>query len=629
MSVFQRLVKFWTRNKSMRNKLFKDLWDQVASPNSPQYFNAGIYTEYQVEGNDIGLWKTNSSGKAIKSKSTFVHPQLHACFIQPIEDSIPSITELLTKEARLFSRGSGTGTNFSDLRGKEERVSGGGGSSGLISFLEVFDKMAGAIKSGGTTRRAAKMVVVDVDHPDVLEFINWKRHEEGKAKALGREGYGTGWQSESYKTVSGQNANNSISIPDSFMFALDSNHEWLLKGRCDPLANRSLPAKKIWSAICNSAWHCADPGIHYTDTINEWNTTPNDGRIRASNPCSEHLRLDNSACNLASINLNVFYNPKNDSFAIREYVECIRRWVEVLDNSIDLAGYPSKEIAETTHRYRDIGLGYCGLGSLLMRLRLPYDSEDGRLLTSLLTSLLTAVSYERSAELADRHKVYPAYRPNRPEHLAVLSKHRQAFRALKETDCPDHLHNIIEELFDANEYHWGQASDKASRHGLRNAQLTVIAPTGTIGITMDAQTTGIEPLFDLAVTKTLAGGGQLHQESDCVDEVLTKLKVKSVDQVEDRYRPIFATAVDNGGGEVLSPEAHLMMVACAQPFISGGISKTVNLPSSATVDDVDRLYRKAYNLGIKCISVYRDGSKSQPLTSECKKCGDDESCEIG
>ena len=629
MRVFQRLVKFWTRSKSMRNKLFQDLWNQVASPNSPQYFNAGIYTEYQVAGNDIGLWKSDKSGKAIKSQSTFIHPQLHACFIQPIEDSIPSIMSLLTKEARLFSRGSGTGTNFSDLRGKEERVSGGGGSSGLISFLEVFDKMAGAIKSGGTTRRAAKMVVVDVDHPDIMEFINWKRHEEDKAKVLGKEGYGTGWQSESYKTVSGQNSNNSVSIPDLFMFALDTDGEWQLKGRCDPLANRSLPAKRIWSAICNSAWHCADPGIHYTDTINEWNTTPNDGKIRASNPCSEHLRLDNSACNLASINLNVFYDPETEAFSVGTYVDCIRRWTEVLDNSIDLAGYPSRGIAETTHRYRDIGLGYCGLGSLLVRLRLPYDSDIARLLTSLLTSLLTAVAYERSAELARKHNVYSAYRGNRSEHLAILSKHLTAFQDLKLIDLPPHVQETVDELFDANDYHWHQAYQKAKDYGLRNAQMTVIAPTGTIGITMDSQTTGIEPLYDTVTIKTLAGGGQLHQSPSCVQEVLDKLGVKTLDDVTDEHRPIFASAVNSAYGNVLSPEAHLNMVAAAQPFISGGISKTVNLPASATVADIDRLYRKAYKLGIKCISVYRDGSKAQPLTSECKKCGDDESCEIG
>ena len=630
MRVFQRLVKFWTRQKSMRHDLFNDLWNQVASPNSPQYFNAGIYKSYNVEGAEIGLWKITSGGNPVKTRTTYTYPQLHACFIQPVKDSLPSISELLTKEARLFSRGSGTGTNFSDLRGKGERLAGGGESSGLISFLRVFDSLAGAIKSGGTTRRAAKMVVIDIDHPDIMEFIGWKRHEEEKAKALAKQGYGTDWQSESYQTVSGQNANNSISIPDSFMFALDNDDEWELKGRRDPQLNRSLPAKQIWSAICNSAWHCADPGLHFSDTINDWNTTPNGGKIRASNPCSEHLRLDNSACNLASINLGAFLNSERDTFAVADFINCVRRWTEVLDNSIDLAGYPSRDIAETTHQYRDIGLGYCGLGALLMRLRLPYDSDDARLLASLITSLMTAVSYQRSAELASKHGPYPAYHANQFHHLAVLHKHREAFRKLESKSYPNELFSLVSQLFEVNDFQWGQAYRTSDKYGLRNAQLTVIAPTGTIGITMDSQTTGIEPIYDTVTIKTLAGGGELYQSPNCVQETVRKLGYKSLEEVmkSDEHRPIFASAVNPAYDNVLTPEAHLQMIAAVQPFVSGGISKTVNLPSTTTVEDISQIYRQSYKLGIKCISVYRDGSKSQPVTSECKKCGDDESCAI-
>ena len=531
MQVFQRLVKFWTGNKLVRKRLFNDLWSQLASPNSPQYFNAGIYKEYKVEGDDIGLWRVTRSGKATPTCNTFIHPQLHACFIQPIDDSIPSIMELLTKEARLFTRGSGTGTNFSNLRGSLERVSGGGTSSGLISFLKVFDSLAGAIKSGGTTRRAAKMVVVDIDHPDIMEFINWKRHEEEKAKTLIETGYPSGWEGEAYRTVSGQNANNSVSIPNSFMHALDTNGDWELKGRCDRQADQSVSASTIWTAICDSAWHCADPGIHYTDIINEWNTTPKSGRIRASNPCSEHLRLDNSACNLASLNLKGFHNHFTDVFDVQSYIACIKRWVEVLDNSIDLAGYPSKEIAETTHYYRDIGLGYCGLGAVLMRLGLPYDSDDGRLLTSLLTSLLTAVAYERSAELSCDKNCYPAYEANRQSHLDILGKHWDAFQKLIQDVQHEHLEDLVDQLFKANDYHWSEACAKATEHGLRNAQLTVIAPTGTIGITMDSQTTGIEPLYDTVTVKTLAGGGELYQSPSCVHETVHKLGFKTLAEV--------------------------------------------------------------------------------------------------
>ena len=616
--VFQRLVNFWTDSKSMRGELFDDLWNQLASPNSPQYFNAGIHTEYQVEGGDIGLWYIADSGYPVRSQHVYTHPQLHACFIQPISDSIAGIIYLLSNEARLFSRGSGTGTNFSNLRGKGERLAGGGSSSGLISFLKIFDTMAGAIKSGGTTRRAAKMVVIDIDHPDILEFINWKSKEEAKAKALAKAGYGDGWQSESYTTVTGQNANNSVSIPDTFMFALESDDEWKLVGRSDELVSQSIPAVKLWQAICKSAWHCADPGIHYTDTINDWNTTPNDGRIHASNPCSEHLRLDNSACNLASINLCAMYDVDGDLFDIEKFVRCVKRWVVVLDNSIDLAGYPSKEIAATTHRFRDIGLGYCGLGALLMRLRLPYDSETGRLLTSLITSLMTAVSYLQSSLLAERTKPYPAFHDNRHHHLNVLNKHIDAFNELRYGSSPDHLGDLMEELFNANDYYWQEAFDQARVNGLRNAQLTVIAPTGTIGITMDAETTGIEPVFALETTKSLAGGGTLRQTVKSVQIARSKTKVSDDD-------PLFATAV---GNNVLSPDAHVNMVAAAQPFVSGGISKTVNLPASSTVEDIDQIYRRAYKLGIKCISIYRDGSKSQPLTADCKKCGDDEACAL-
>ena len=618
--VFRRLVQFWVYEKEERDLLFEDLWYQRASPNSPQYFNAGISRAYDVEGSDIGLWHyVSDKAKSMRTKSTFRYPQLHACFIQPIVDSIGGIIYLLSNEARLFSRGSGTGTNFSNLRGKGEHLAGGGTSSGLISFLKIFDTMAGAIKSGGTTRRAAKMVVVNVDHPDIIEFIRWKSKEEAKAKVLAKAGYGDGWQSESYTTVTGQNANNSVSIPDKFMFALESNDEWELVGRVDKTVSRRIPAADIWQAICESAWFCADPGIHYTDTINQWNTTPKDGRIKASNPCSEHLRLDYSACNLASLNLCAFWHSI-DLFNIDLFIETTRRWVDVLDRSIDLAGYPSKDICDTTQKFRDIGLGFCSLGALLLRLRLPYDSEEARSLASLLASLLTATSYLRSAELAEQQKPYPRYRPNRDAHLNVMVMHHKAFIELKNNaSIPPHLQMLFDGLIRYCDRIWLEAYTKAKEHGLRNAQLTVIAPTGTIGITMDGETTGIEPLFALNTNKELAGGGSLNQSSPSLEIAIAQEGEFNPDN------PLFATAV---GDNALSPEAHVSMVARVQPHVSGGISKTVNLPSTATFEDIDRIYRLAYKEGVKCISVYRDGSKSQPLTADCKTCSDDEACEI-
>lgn len=620
MDVLNRLVKFWTRSKSLRGDLFNDLWYQKASPNSPQYFNAGIAKAYGVEGANIGLWFINSHGIPQPTKATYAYPQLHACFINPIGDSLNGIIDLLTIEARLFSRGSGTGTNFSSLRAKGERLAGGGSSSGLISFLKVFDTMAGAIKSGGTTRRAAKMIVIDDDHPDIIEFIKWKAKEEAKAKVLAEAGYGDGWQSESYTTITGQNANNSISVSDKFMFTLAHAQDWHLVGRRDKLVNRSIPARLIWDAICDSAWNCADPGLHFTDTINDWNTTPKSGTIRASNPCSEHLRLDNSACNLASLNLCAFWEHP-DVFNIDDFVETTRRWVDVLDMSIDLAGYPSREIAETTYQFRDIGLGFCNLGALLLRLTLPYDSETGRLLASLLSSLLTGVAYLRSAERAELMGHYPAYPLNKHSHLDILNRHYDAMTSLNHEDVLPNVKQLVDDLTSACTLTWSEALRFAERHGLRNAQLTVIAPTGTIGLTMDCETTGIEPIFAINTVKELAGGGQLNQTAKSVDIAKSLLTYKP----DVKTDPLFKTAV---GPNALSPQAHVNMVAAIQPHVSGGISKTVNLPATATVKDIANIYYLAYKSGIKCISVYRDGSKSQPLTADCKKCGDDEACEL-
>lgn len=623
--VFQRLVKFWTNDNQEQKELFDDLWGQVASPNSPQYFNAGIYKQYGVFAISSGMTyaddESNDSGKIVRYSNLY-KPQLHACFIQPVNDTLESIGKLLNNEVMLFSRGSGTGTNFSFLRGKGEKLRGGGASSGLIAFLKAFDAMAGAIKSGGTTRRAAKMVVVDIDHPDIAEFIDWKVHEENKAKILIEGGLNPSWEGEAYQTVSGQNSNNSVLIPDKFMVAVKQDQPWLLEGRVDKSFDKKVSAKKLWWQLCEAAWRCADPGVQFTDTINAWNTTPSRGRIRASNPCSEHLRLDNSACNLASINLEKFLLPDN-TFAVDRFVFTVRRWIDVLDRSVDLAGYPTHDLAVGAYMFRDIGLGYCNLGSLLMRSLIPYGSKEGRTVAAAITSLMTAVAYARSTELARQLKPYP--RMTFDEHKKVVNKHFNYSKKLKVVDSK--IKNLAVIIDTANEF-WGQALERGKDHGYRNAQLTVIAPTGTIGITMDAETTGIEPLYDAMVTKTLAGGGTIIQSADCFKYALNIYGARSIETVADNDKHIFATAVSDDGGAILTPQEHVDMVAAVQPFVSGGISKTVNLPSSATIDDVDRIYRRAHGSGVKCMAVYRDGAKSQPLNAmECKTCGDDV-CEV-
>lgn len=625
--VFRRLVNFWCKNTKRRETLFDDLWQQRASPNSPQYFNAGIHKAYGVKGGSIGLWYLDgikddrTQAVEFLSDYTYVHPQLHACFIQPVNDSLIDITSLLTKEARLFSRGSGTGTNFSTLRGRDEKIRGGGGSSGLISFLKAFDALAGAIKSGGTTRRAAKMVILDVDHPDIEEFIDWKSREEEKAHDLIKTGkYGNDWQSEAYQTVSGQNSNNSVSVPDSFMLAVENDDDWQLVGRVDKSANRTVKAKKLWDKICKAAWFCADPGVQFTDTINSWNTTPHRGRIRASNPCSEHLRLDDSACNLASINLCKFI--VDNKFDCPAFVETVKRWVNVLDRSVDLAGYPARHIAYNACRFRDIGLGYCNLGAMLMRLLIPYGSAEGRIVASLVTSLMTGAAHVQSALLAKESGPY--YHYSRDDHLGIVYRHHNEFTSVAEDDYPDT--ELMRGLLEACSSIWDRAIALSEEHGLRNAQLTVIAPTGTIGITMDAETTGIEPLFSTMASKTLAGGGQLYQASESFSIAQRRLGIGKGQLTNDLMQnPVFAVAVDGAHGNELTPDDHVNMLAAVQPHVSGGISKTVNLPRKATVGDIDRIYRRAHALGVKCIAVYRDGSKSQPLSpAECRTCGDDD-----
>ena len=664
MEVFERLTDFWLEIKKgelpnywyvspqtdpkaelaerfrLKAELLELLVEQKAAPNSPQFFNAGINNSYDILGSDIGLWHWNFQG-AVPTQHTYTFPQLHACFLQPIEDSLSGITDLLATEARLFQRGSGTGTNFSTLRAAGERLAGGGTSSGVISFLKVFDAMAGAIKSGGT-RRSAKMVILDIDHPDIEEFINWKWREEKKAYDLGSLGYGTNWEDESYQTVSGQNSNNSVRVSNDFMYAVREDEDWQLKGRVDDSVNRTVKAIDLWQQICKSAHGCADPGLIFSDTVNHWNTTPNSGEIRTCNPCAEHWRLDNSACNLASINIGKFVG-KTDKLDIPAFGRAVELFIRVLDTSVDKAGYPSEEICETTHQFRDLGLGYANLGGVLMSLGLPYDSDKGRCFAASVTSLMTAIAYCTSAELAKEKGAYPAFAENREDHLRVLDAHiihdNLLYIDITNAGADDYIVNEAERV-------WRQAERLTKKHGQRNAQTTVIAPTGTIALLMDCDTTGIEPAFALKSQKQVAKlsggkGSTMTLTIDAVGKGLRTLGYQDGDillakkwinkhgnlqdcpLIGDDHKPVFHTAMHG-----LTPEAHIKMVGACQPFVAGGISKTINMPSNATVEDISKAYKLAHKLGLKCISIYRDGSKSQPLTADCKKCGDDEACEI-
>ena len=474
-------------------------------------------------------------------------------------------------------------------------------------------------------------------------FGEWEAREEQKAYALGSLGYGTNWEDESYQTVSGQNANNSVRVSDDFMHAVREDGDWQLKGRVDDSVNKTVKAIDLWQQICKSAHGCADPGLIFSDTVNHWNTTPNSGEIRTCNPCAEHWRLDNSACNLASINLGKFIG-KTDKLDIPAFGRAVELFIRVLDTSVDKAGYPSKAICETTHQFRDLGLGYANLGGVLMSLGLPYDSDKGRCFAASVTSLMTAIAYCTSAELAKEKGAYPAFAENREDHLRVLDAHiihdNLLYIDITNAGADDYIVNEAERV-------WRQAERLTKKYGQRNAQTTVIAPTGTIALLMDCDTTGIEPAFALKSEKQVAKqsggkGSTMTLTIGAVERGLEKLGYdgrqirKALDWIQVHghlngddspismaSHQVFHTAMHG-----LTPEAHIKMVGACQPFVAGGISKTINMPSNATVEDISKAYKLAHKLGLKCISIYRDGSKSQPLTAECKTCSDDEACEI-
>ncbi|MDJ0932886.1 vitamin B12-dependent ribonucleotide reductase [Breoghania sp.] len=825
--VFDRLAGTWTYwgwkggyfkgetdAQAFYDELRFMLATQKVAPNSPQWFNTGLFWAYGIDGPGQGHYYVDpETGKLTKSKSAYEHPQPHACFIQSVDDDLVNdngIMDLWVREARLFKYGSGTGSNFSRLRGEGERLSGGGKSSGLMSFLKIGDRAAGAIKSGGTTRRAAKMVVVDIDHPDIENYINWKVHEEEKVVALvtgsktvakhlklimkacvncqGPDGdcfdphknpalkrevraakkeqvpenyikrviqfahqgyhdiefkiYDTDWDSEAYLTVSGQNSNNSVSIREEFLRAVEADGDWNLVRRIDGKVHKTLKARELWNQIGYAAWASADPGLHFNTTMNDWHTCPAGGRINASNPCSEYMFLDDTACNLASLNLLQFMNKDTQQIETENYEHAVRLWTVVLEISVMMAQFPSKQIAKLSYDYRTLGLGFANIGGLLMTKSIPYDSEEGRALCGALTAIMTGVCYATSAEMAKKLGPFPQFAPNRENMLRVIRNHRRAAYGeaggyeglsvnpvpLNHAECPDAT------LIERAKVAWDRALELGEANGYRNAQVTVVAPTGTIGLVMDCDTTGIEPDFALVKFKKLAGGGYFKIINNAVpsalrtlgyseaeiaeietyavghgsidqapaintatlkakgfsdatietihgalkqafdikfvfnrwtigDEQMAKLEVpqekleddefdllthlgftkkeieaanihvcgamtlEGAPHLKEEHLTVFDCANPCGkiGKRYLSVESHIRMMAAAQPFISGAISKTINMPNDATVEDCKQAYMLSWRLALKANALYRDGSKlSQPLNASLIADDDDE-----
>jgi ribonucleoside-diphosphate reductase alpha chain len=507
---------------------------QIAAPNSPQWFNTGLNWAYGITGPAQGFWFVDDdSGELVESPDSYSRPAPHACFINGVTDDLVNpggIMDLWLREARIFKFGSGAGSNFSAIRAEGELLSGGGKSSGVMSFLKIGDRAAGAIKSGGTTRRAAKMVILDVNHPDIETFVDWKKVEEEKAKVLIQAGgFPADFNGEAYATVSGQNSNNSVRVNNDFLEAIENDGDWELINRTDGSVRRKIKARELWKRIAEAAWACADPGLQFDTTINEWHTSPAGGRINASNPCSEYMFLDDTACNLASINLVKLYDDATGTFDVEGYQHAIRLWTIVLEVSVAMAHFPSKEIAQGSYDYRTLGLGYANLGSLLMRQGIAYDSDKGRAIAGAITSVLTGHSYATSAEISGVVGPFPRFAENRDAMLRVIRNHRVA--AYDGTDydnistkvmgidadlCPD-------DLLEAARVSWDLAVERGEEHGFRNAQATVLAPTGTIGLLMDCDTTGVEPDFALVKFKKLAGGGYFKIVNQSVAPALTNL----------------------------------------------------------------------------------------------------------
>jgi ribonucleoside-diphosphate reductase alpha chain len=571
---------------------------QHAAFNSPVWFNVGVRAR----------------------------PQCSACFINSVEDDLSSILGLARTEGMLFKWGSGSGVNLSGLRSSREGLSGGGLASGPVAFMRGLDAMAGAIKSGGKTRRAAKMVLLDIDHPDVLEFVQCKAVEEKKAHALIDAGYdgGIGANNGAYESVAFQNANHSVRLSDAFLAAVEADRPWPLRAK-DGSTLEAPSARALLGDIAEAAWLCGDPGVQYTDTIQRWHTCSETAPIRASNPCSEFVFLDDSACNLASLNLLRFEDA--GTFQVDRFVQAVRALITAQDILVDRAGYPTEKIAANSRKYRPLGLGYANLGALLMSRGLAYDSDEGRALAAAITALMTGTAYARSAELAEQRGAFEGYAANRESMSRVLALHEQHAMQLDE--------GVDAELVRAARASWSQARELSRRHGLRNAQVSVLAPTGTIGFMMDCDTTGIEPELALVKSKALAGGGRLDLINQGVPAALANLGYDPIQQaaiaawlethgtvegapgLDEAHLPVIDCAFRPvRGTRCISPHGHLRMMAATQPFLSGAISKTVNLPNEATAEEIGQLYLDGWRMGLKAVAIYRDGSKrTQPIDS--------------
>ncbi len=575
---------------------------QMAAFNSPVWFNVGVRDP----------------------------PQCSACFIQSVTDDMDSILALATSEGRLFKGGSGTGSNLSALRGSRERLSGGGIASGPVSFMRAFDALAGVIKSGGTTRRAAKMVILNMDHPDIADFIACKVREEEKALALIREGYSSNFDGtdpdSAYASIAYQNANHSVRIPDAFMEAVIRDGEWKTTHRTDHAVATAGPARELWRKLAYAAWRCGDPGVQFDDITNDWHTSPNSGRINASNPCSEYLFLDDTACNLSSINLMKFLDAKGE-FDVEMFRQAVRTMALAMEIIVDASSYPTATIAQNSHDYRPLGIGYANLGSLLMHYGFAYDSDAGRALAAGVSAVLSAEGYHMSSEIARRMGPFSGFDKNRAPMLRVMGKHA---RAAERVACADPR---LERLLTTAVDRWRDTVQAGELWGYRNAQISVIAPTGTIGLLMGCDTLGLEPELSLVKTKNLVGGGVLRMLNRTVPDGLRALgysaeetaaitahvertgSIEGAPGLEPGDLAVFDCALaPPGGTRTIPPMGHLKMLGAVQPFLSGGASKTINLPHEATVEEIEKIYLEAWRLGIKSVALYRDGCKaSQPF----------------
>ena len=680
--VADRLVGFWAdalldegiiENKEQWQIFYDEmvfgLLSQMWAPNSPQWFNTGIKRNYGISGDDDELYYYDLEKKCVvKSEDRYTRTQASACFILSIEDTLigpHSISEQYVTETKLFKGGSGVGTNFSVLRAANEKLSSGGVSSGAMSFLKGLDRNAGAIKSGGTTRRAAKMLIMDIDHPEIEEFITWKSKEEDKVRALGKMGYDMSMDGEAYSTVSGQNGNNSVRVNYDFMQKVIYSEKHrdatiTLKGRKDPDADRDVSVKDLWDLIVKSSWECADPAVQFDDIFNGWHTCPagEDGkygekynRINATNPCSEYAFLDDTSCNLASINVFKFYDKNKHTIKINDFLHMVGMTQLVLEASIHMGQYPTKDIARKTHMFRTTGLGLANTASLLMVLGYGYGTEEARNIVAALACMMTGYSYHVSSLMAKKVGTFEKYDINK-EHLnRVLRNHARCALALTDsfeglTYQPLTLNETLftymglEDVLKTCKTVWKDALLSAETNGVRNAQVSVIAPTGTISFAMDCGSTSVEPVYSHVVYKKLSGGGTLEMINPVIEESLENLdytqeEIQSIREyllekdtngyfvhyslidcpyIRNEHKSIFATANE------ISPEGHVLMVAAITPMISGSVSKTVNLPSYATLDDISNIYQLSYKTGVKSISLYRDGCKAcQPLTASSEK----------